>query len=256
MVSLGALTTTFVPPNSCIASFSTDFKIVGFDVMGPVSTDGCFPPNYDFATDAYYSPGFCPAGYTAGCMTPLPAKGLVASETTVTCCPTSYSCQPSPYNLQGSTYLCVSRIVTFIGEQLTLSGSQTVATIPTVTVTPNDNWIANAFGIQVRYQSTDFVSPITASSSSSGHQTLSSSPDGTSPAQSTSISTASPSGGLSTGAAAGIGVGATLGFLMLVGLVILVGCRNRRNGRVIRSGVGEQAQPLELGGKLVVSELQ
>ena len=89
-MSLGALTTTFTPPPSCTASFSTDFKLEGgWDVMGPLSTGGgCLPPNYQFATDAYYSPGICPAGYSAACVTPAAGQGRPGDEvTTVTCCP-------------------------------------------------------------------------------------------------------------------------------------------------------------------------
>jgi hypothetical protein len=91
-MSLGALTSTFTPPSSCISSFVNVYlmnpPILGteYHAGGPVSTDRCFPSNYGDARTDYYSPGICPAGYMSAC-TSLNAAGAV-TETVVTCCPT------------------------------------------------------------------------------------------------------------------------------------------------------------------------
>ena len=100
-MSLGALTTPFVPSASCIASnnlwqvWSTDWPQLSSDaptdgwwwqVGPPINTD-CFPPSYTEATTAFYSPAQCPFGYTAvKDITKTYAGNLV--ETTQTCCPT------------------------------------------------------------------------------------------------------------------------------------------------------------------------
>ena len=158
------LTTIFTPPSSCTASFSTDFKVPGsdgiYDVIGPVSTDdGCFPDAYTFRTDAYYFPGVCPQGYSTACLTPLLQDvGLIIA----TCCPTGYTCNQTPPVLQGSTYICNSRLSTFVGQVVSISGSETVAIISSTT---EDNFeaIANAFGIVIRFQSDSDSLTVTSS---------------------------------------------------------------------------------------------
>ena len=92
-MSVGSLTTTFTPPSSCLAAISTigwsSEGDGGFFFAGPYTTSGCMPPNFQFASTAYYSPGICPDGYTTACSS-LNIIGAV-SETVVTCCPTCVS---------------------------------------------------------------------------------------------------------------------------------------------------------------------
>jgi hypothetical protein len=84
---IGALTTTFTPAPSCIASFSDLFILQGgaYTVQGPVSANSCLPPNYVDTHGAYYSPGLCPAGYISAAQS-LNVIGSL-TETAVTCCP-------------------------------------------------------------------------------------------------------------------------------------------------------------------------
>ncbi|KAI1370182.1 hypothetical protein F4677DRAFT_465973 [Hypoxylon crocopeplum] len=235
-MALGALTTTFTPPSSCIASFSTDFKLPGgFDVMGPVSTDGCFPPNYNFRTDSYFSPGICPVGYSAACVTPMPGFGSVQDTVTVvTCCPTSYTCNPSPPVLEGSTYVCNSHVVYFVGQWVSISGHEIVSSTFT-TVLAGEDSIVNAFGIQIQMQSTNFISfPVSVLTPTSSSM-ASSMPSSTyQPIHSTDngISNDGDSGGLSAGAAAGVGIGVGLGVLLLAGAIVFTYCMGRRRAKV------------------------
>jgi hypothetical protein len=164
MYVIEPLTTTFTPPSSCTASFSTNFKVPGsngiYDVMGPVSTDGgCFPGDYTFQTDAYYSPGVCPQGYAQACLTPLLQD---AALMIATCCPAGYTCNQTPPVLQGSTYICNSRFSTFVGEVVSISGSETVAIISSTTE-DNPEAIANAFGVVIGFQSDSDFLTITSS---------------------------------------------------------------------------------------------
>ena len=108
-MSLGELTTTFIPPSSCISSFSNVY-IVGslrYVAGGPVSTDGCFPSNYNDAQNNYYSPGICPARYTSACSS-INSIGAL-TETAVICCPT-FVFKTSPID--------VAKLNIFIGHTL------------------------------------------------------------------------------------------------------------------------------------------
>ncbi|KAI0847548.1 hypothetical protein F5Y00DRAFT_115918 [Daldinia vernicosa] len=94
VTSLGPLTTTFVPPESCFPPIpSTDTEDgTSFYKVGTVSADdGCLPP--DWVVNGYYSPGVCPYGYSAVCE----AAGDNV-ETTV-CCPyyrpNLFQCSPT-----------------------------------------------------------------------------------------------------------------------------------------------------------------
>jgi hypothetical protein len=161
MSLIGPLTTTFTAPSQCAASFSTDFKVNGdYDVMGPVSTDdGCFPSHYTYRTDAYYSPGVCPQGLAAVCMTPFPQDPEV---TIATCCPTGYTCNPTPPVVQDTTYVCNSRFSNFIGPVVSISGG-TTAQIISLTTENNPIAIANALGVIIWYGSTLDSNAVTSS---------------------------------------------------------------------------------------------
>jgi len=80
--------------------------------------------------------------------------------------PSGYTCNPSGPVLYGSTYVCNSRIVSFVGPQVLVSAGQPTATT-SVTVDAGQQWIANAFGVQIRYQSSDFASPTATSTGAS-----------------------------------------------------------------------------------------
>lgn len=96
------------------------------------------------------------------------------------------------------------------------------AGIVTSTVTGPEGF--NAYGVQIRFQATDFVSTSTASSSSSSVTTTSST--------TRSTSTGSSDKGLSTGTTAGIGVGVSIaGILILVGVIFFFLRQRRRRRR-------------------------
>ncbi|KAI0861258.1 hypothetical protein F4860DRAFT_174811 [Xylaria cubensis] len=73
-MSIGSLTTEFIPAASCISqglaivrysSVSTE----GYDyylLAGPTA-DSCFPSSQFPSYGSFYSPGKCPSGYSAAC---------------------------------------------------------------------------------------------------------------------------------------------------------------------------------------------
>ncbi|KAI3320640.1 hypothetical protein HD806DRAFT_226136 [Xylariaceae sp. AK1471] len=231
-MSLGPLTTTYVPPASCTSSFLTDYKPPGgWDVMGPLKTTGdCFPPNYSDDGKKYYSPGICPAGYTAACADPAPGQGGgQTTVTTATCCPTGFTCQSVPYVLYGSTFACNSHILAFTGNQVFISSGETLST-EYATISAGQIAIANAFGVQIQFKAEDFYSTTTSATTS---------PPSPTPTSTASVSQPTSNGagenarqaGLSTGAAAGIGVGAGVAALLFIGGFIWAVYVRRRNAR-------------------------
>jgi len=92
MTVVGPLTTTLRAPSSCTTPAPQLYQVRSRDsssyVQGPLFTAGsdCFPKGYDPAPANYYSPGWCPAGYTTACSSL--ASVSTATETAVICCPT------------------------------------------------------------------------------------------------------------------------------------------------------------------------
>lgn len=89
-MSLGPLTTTFTPPATCTASFADFYQqpAVGGDYAGPLRTSNCFPPNYQSARTAFYSPAsICPHGLASACSRVTSTAVSAAPETIITCCP-------------------------------------------------------------------------------------------------------------------------------------------------------------------------
>jgi hypothetical protein len=92
MTVVGPLTTTFRAPSSCTTTTPQLYQVWSESdsryVEGPLYTAGsdCFPSGYDPAPANYYSPGWCPSGYTTACSS-LASAGT-ETETAVVCCPT------------------------------------------------------------------------------------------------------------------------------------------------------------------------
>lgn len=92
MTVVGALTTIFRAPSSCTTNAPQLYQVWSEQeshyVEGPLFTQDsdCYPSGYDPAPTNYYSPGWCPYGYTTGCSS-LASTGTV-TETAVICCPT------------------------------------------------------------------------------------------------------------------------------------------------------------------------
>jgi hypothetical protein len=102
--------------------------------------------------------------------------------------------------------------------------------------TSRSTWInggINAFGFQIRFQSTDFQSS-TSSTSSSSTPPGQTSPPGPSQTDRTPNNSSGENGGgqsISAGQAAGIGVGVAIGVLLMVGVAAFVFWRKRRAAR-------------------------
>ncbi|KAF2110951.1 hypothetical protein BDV96DRAFT_583181 [Lophiotrema nucula] len=211
MLSLGPLIASFSPPSGCLSPSTTWilYDQVGassYFLQGQTSTASCFPANYDPHTTAFYSPGFCPSGYT-----PVGAREgkPLSTDGTQTCCPTYASFEArntSQNNLFMSTMACQS----FFGlagllVATQMSGSETVTT--TTTYQASD--VLNAYGVIV----VPATSTSTAQASTTGLATQTSS---ITTATSTSPPSQSASShGLSTSAKAGIGGGIAGGVLLL-----------------------------------------
>lgn len=98
---LGALTTIFTPPASCSdvitfagpASPSPPTASEGSAWKGGYGSKGdsaCFPsgfPDISLQDRTYYSPGFCPHGWTSMTFSGETYASTVGLETTAMCCP-------------------------------------------------------------------------------------------------------------------------------------------------------------------------
>ncbi|KAH6847970.1 hypothetical protein B0I37DRAFT_154932 [Chaetomium sp. MPI-CAGE-AT-0009] len=237
MTVVGALTTTFRAPSSCTTTTPQLYQVWSESdshyVEGPLFTSdsGCFPSGYDPAPTNYYSPGWCPYGYTTGCSS-LASTGTV-TETAVICCPTNfdYTCLASTSSGQ-SLIECTtawSAAEAVLGVTVVRDGeigTTTVVTEPSNTIT--------AHGIQVRFKSSD-PTPV-PKIDDPGFLVIS-----RTPGPPLSISTqltvpthlsSSSSNGVSTPAAIGIGVGSALAALLIAGTIgLFFFLRWRRKGR-------------------------
>ncbi|GAB1320000.1 Mid2 domain-containing protein [Madurella fahalii] len=231
--SIGVLTTVFTPPADCASS--TGIHVVGCGdrcawwAEGPLGAAHCYPTSYNPSLNHYYSPGICPSGYTAAC-TSLRSIAQV-TETIQTCCPTAlgyhYRCVRPTWPWQSS-----------LGCTVYFADATSTFSFPTVTSIRDGSTVVRstartevgigAYGVEIRFQSTDFAPRATTISSSSstgtdaaattGSPTLSTTPQTSIPtsagsgpnsggSSSSSGVNSEPSGGLPVAAQAGIGVG-------------------------------------------------
>ncbi|KAL2016514.1 hypothetical protein VTK56DRAFT_3442 [Thermocarpiscus australiensis] len=228
MTVVGHLTTTFRVPSSCTSSAAQLYQVwSGSDssyVQGPLFTPGsdCFPSGYDPAPTNYYSPGFCPHGYTTACSSLTTVS--VEMETAVICCPTNldYTCLASPSTSQGQSQQPSLACTTTWTSALAVMQGVTVVTngeVGSTTVASESAGGITAYGIQVRFRSGD---PTVAPTTGDGIAiiTRTSSPTISIPTQLLiPAPTSSPSAGISTPAAIGIGVGSAVAALILAGLL-------------------------------------
>ncbi|KAN0079619.1 hypothetical protein V8E54_004833 [Elaphomyces granulatus] len=81
-----ALTTTFVPPSSCLTGvYLYESQSAIYYSLGPPDTSDCFPSGWEPVTTANFSPGVCPLGYSIACTNHNSTDTF--NETTATCCP-------------------------------------------------------------------------------------------------------------------------------------------------------------------------
>ncbi|KAI1379838.1 hypothetical protein F4677DRAFT_407773 [Hypoxylon crocopeplum] len=250
-----AVSSTFAPAPSCtqdiyyaVVQTAYCFESDGTEVacryfhLGPTtSTSDCFPTNWEPTVGAYISPGACPQGYTTAC------ADTAEAEKTATCCPSGFGCQTTTTGFPWyQTDLCVQTMATTVTYVYT---TRTPGKEPETTSTTGPGGL-NAFGVEIRWHDSDLgiaatttISSTAASSSTSKSilRTSSSASTSTVPIMSQSgartsttpitssfsststgtelpaeTSQASSSGGLSTGAKAGIGIGAVVGFLLIL----------------------------------------
>lgn len=220
--------TTFRPPSTCTTATPQIYQIfTGREYrfeQGPLFTSGsnCFPGGYDAAPNGYYSPGFCPHGYTAACTRKDSQKTTLPVETALICCPTAlrYICDGATGQTPLGCTTSWTGAVAIIGVTVMTNG---VVSGP-ATVSESNGGIA-AHSIQVRFRDGDIPvtkagvisQPSITPEPKTGSRTISL------PAQSASDTATSPAstGGVSTATAVGIGVGSAVGALLIAGSIFL-----------------------------------
>ncbi|KAK5660896.1 hypothetical protein OQA88_12269 [Cercophora sp. LCS_1] len=215
MTLLGPLTTTFTAPSSCSTTTPQIYQIwSGTESryeQGPLFTSGsnCFPSGYNPAPNNYYSPGFCPHGYTAAC-TSLDSQTKSATETALVCCPTalSYTCADAGASLGCTTTL--KNALAVVGVTVVTNGVISGST----TVSESTGGFA-AHSIQVRFDQAATTTPGVLPAATPPILTI---PPDLLPAE-TNPPAPEPRSGISTGAAIGIGVGSALGALIIASAV-------------------------------------
>ncbi|KAJ5094772.1 hypothetical protein N7456_010633 [Penicillium angulare] len=224
---IGPLTTTFIPPSTCISDIwvpnSTNQEWLN---LGPTSIDQCLPSGW--GPSAYYSPARCPSGYSAH------GISTADSETHAVCCPsyaeTTYVLRPQTSSKHPwySTELCqtqpLSGTTTF---PVTIDKGNGVTQTSTGILGPDG--LINAYGISIRWKDGDFPASTTATP--------------------TVTDLSGPSGdkanGLSGGAKAGIGVGVALGALLVIGIAVAFFLFQRRRRQDVE--VGAKADEKHMG---------
>ncbi|KAI0098670.1 hypothetical protein GGR51DRAFT_537981 [Nemania sp. FL0031] len=246
--NLGPLPTDFAIASNC-ADDSNIYKVFTtfqpgayYLIQGPVEQTSCYPNGYVGNGNQYYSPGRCPTGFTAACQSANTAATI--TETVLVCCPTqwNFTCQTSvryPWHLTlgCNNQLSSSAPVTLVVSQV----SDGITSRVTSTFDSDDGF--NAYSIQVRYQSTDFLSTTTTPTTTPTNTPTATPPSTTtaSTASSTSTSQAGPltslpaantsdasGSNLNGGAIAGITVGAVAGVLILAGIAWFLIRQRRR----------------------------
>ncbi|KAK4120764.1 hypothetical protein N657DRAFT_692659 [Parathielavia appendiculata] len=238
MTIVGPLTTTFRAASSCTTATPQVYQVwSGAEssyVEGPLFTSGsdCFPSGYDPAPANYYSPGWCPYGYTTACSSL--ASVSTETETAVICCPThfSYTCVASAS--QGQAALgCTTAWAgaeAVIGVTVVTDGKASTTTV----VSETSNTIT-AYGIQVRFKPGDPTPVPTINNPPLSTIARTSIPSLFIPTDllvPTQLASSSASSGVSTPAAIGIGVGSAVAALLLAGAIgLFLFLRRRRKRR-------------------------
>ncbi|KAE8386703.1 hypothetical protein BDV23DRAFT_138498 [Aspergillus alliaceus] len=241
------LTSTFTPAPSCFSDIYIWNNTQGLNCvvgkstqtcrlnsLGPPNPHDCLPPGFNSSPQFYFSPGVCPSGYSIACSTVASIGTL--SETRATCCPSGLICQTKSdwpwYSTEPCTYGA-----SFVETWAWTSSTDGGWTMGTSTALKG----LNAYGISIRWQSTDFASAATATSipRSSPGATVSADQ-----ATSTSPATADPSSGLSTGSKAGIGVGVGVAALLFIAIVCVLFRYRRRHAAVSVNSANTQGATL------------
>ncbi|KAI0858763.1 hypothetical protein F4860DRAFT_516595 [Xylaria cubensis] len=228
--NLGVLTTAFTPAPNCNSYVSgliytqtvttnqtTTTVQHKYHTLGLNNTSLCYPPYYHVGTGFYYSPAMCPSGWYAACGTF--GSGSIP-ETRATCCPSGYTCMdPPPETDTWSTLSCITYAQSSIYVTVPDDSYQVWSRV--VQLQP----IINAGAINVRWQSTDFIT--TASSTSAPSLSSPSSP--TKPPVATETSLPQGHGvSMSTIIAIGVVGGGGVLIILVAGIFCCLRVRRRR----------------------------
>lgn len=260
----GPLTTTWTQPPPCsviLASCSTCLH--GW--FGQTCTSGnvvsdntdCWPPRstsrpakFPLFAWGFYSPAYiCPQGYTTACTATAGGRAgwdvafsMVPGETAVGCCPTGFSCVQGASGLQTCLNMETATLQSSVFATATCGDGKTVnlnavtgpvnATAPYTRLAPMFQLNFKQSDLPNSLKSTEAIATSSASSSAPTMAAVSSSTFSTVP-QTSVPNTNGPGGpnedGLSTGAKAGVGIGAALGALLIILLAVFL-IRRRRKG--------------------------
>lgn len=276
------LTTTFTPSPSCLSDY---YWIGSFISLGPPSTTACLPSGWQL-TSQHFSPGQCPSGYVIACSTSIALGSL--TETQATCCPSSYSCQTGDNWPWFSTEPCARSFDAFPTAS-TLSITTMVDGVTAVSHSVLTHGGVNAYGISIRWQSTDFAitvtHPITTtltsvitstitstiiSNETITHSLTPSAAAGSGIANETTSHSLTPSAAAGSGiankttshsltpsAAAGIGVSVTLIFVAIIAVVTLFilrhcQCSISRRRSSVKDPRAQSELPREMGTQMII----
>ncbi|ETS87098.1 hypothetical protein PFICI_00926 [Pestalotiopsis fici W106-1] len=179
-------------------------------VLGNPYDTACFP----VARGSSLSPALCPQGYHSAC---TPKSLTIEGETVMDCCPNGYFCD-------GGFFSCSSHSsANFTVTMTDVDGPDQSLVLKTTVVNG-----MNAHSIRVRYATTDLFVTTTVSPDATETDAAVPSSATTLPAATSSGEADTEAGGLSTGAKAGIGVGAAVGGLALLGFIFFLFRRSRR----------------------------
>ncbi|KAK0728427.1 hypothetical protein B0T26DRAFT_748650 [Lasiosphaeria miniovina] len=242
----GSMTRVFTPPCGPITN-------AGYGPSSFIGEHGhanyassCGPPGWldrnagEFSV-GYFSPAICPAGYTAACtwydvaQGPAPAAG---TETAMNCLPSGYACNTAV--LRHGTLTAAA-----LGDKKRQEGASTLTEAPYFFI----RWRAQDLSVFETHplspgvylvngipESTSVSTPTSSSSATTGPITSPSKSSSSSSSSSTAIQTdtlpppssPSSSSSLSTGAIAGIAVGAIGGVALIAAAAVFVWLRKRR----------------------------
>ncbi|KPM45204.1 hypothetical protein AK830_g1329 [Neonectria ditissima] len=286
--NLGPLTTVFKYPDSCAVAVQecTDCATAwqgqscgdnSFNTQGVLDNPNCWPSRddddapYTYAALlgwGFYSPGLeCPDGYATSCVATGSVDGgfnfqfsVLESETAIGCCPKGYHCHFNPGVDEAQTCYSIVKTGSFPTVQCS-SGSSNRYSYMTVPAT----FIETASGsegtsflravtiyaplFQLNRQASDLSSSSTKSTGSTSVTSHSTSLTGVT---SEAPAPSSSNGGLSVGAQAGIGVGAGLVGLTLLGTALYFWRRKKKTPAVTERPKpeleGQLRHPVELYG--------
>src|SRR3984957_2910028 len=253
------LTTTFTPSPSCLSDY---YWIGSFISLGPPSTTACLPSGWQL-TSQHFSPGQCPSGYVIACSTSIALGSL--TETQATCCPSSYSCQTGDNWPWFSTEPCARSFDAFPIAS-TLSITTMVNGVTAVSPSVLTHGGVNAYGISIRWQSTDFAitvtHPITTTLTSVITSTIISNETTShsltpSAAAGSGIANETTSHSLTPSAVAGIGVSVTLIFVAIIAVVTLFilrhcQCSISRRRSSVKDPRAQSELPREMGTQMII----